>query len=64
MNSREGDAQSHNTADSVSRAHSYGKLVAFFAARAMWWLLVSYNFSRRAFGCAKWFHSINHSSKI
>ena len=38
MNSREGDAQSHNTSDSVSRAHSYGKLVAFFAARAMWWL--------------------------
>lgn len=32
MNSREGDAQSRNTADAVAR-RSYGKLVAFLAAR-------------------------------
>src|SRR3984893_16424015 len=32
MNSREGDAQSRNMADAVGR-RSYGKLVAFLAAR-------------------------------
>ena len=32
MNFREGDAQSRNTADAVAR-RSYGKLVAFLAAR-------------------------------
>src|SRR5437762_7933866 len=32
MNSGEGDAQAHDTADAVAR-RSYGKLVAFLAAR-------------------------------
>jgi len=45
MNSREGDAQSRNTADSVAR-RSYGKLVAFLAARtrdvvAAWSAIIS-----------------------
>src|SRR5207247_5427629 len=33
MNSGEGDAQAHDTADAVAR-RSYGKLVAFLAARS------------------------------